>query len=248
VTTSVGQAILRQCEAMAAAAVDSERLVAGRDKLAVGTVRVTATASLAYRVILPTVGALVHKRHPGLQVDVSAGVRVLDISRSEADIAVRVMASHPTESRLICRRIGAVGYALYASPQYLRDRPLLKRGGGLRGHELISYTLEPTPFGQAFMGESLEGAHISVSTNDPFLQLKATADGLGISELACFFADDYPGVTRVWPHEPPRTWPVWWIVHEDLVRAARIRVVSSAIAQTFQREAGLLRCGKGSSA
>src|SRR5215510_3513864 len=43
VTTSAGEAILRQSAAMESAAMDLERTVAGRDRLLTGAVRVTTT-------------------------------------------------------------------------------------------------------------------------------------------------------------------------------------------------------------
>src|SRR5689334_18602502 len=50
VTTSAGDAILRQCAAMESAAMNLERVVAGRDALLAGSVRVTTTEGLAYQV------------------------------------------------------------------------------------------------------------------------------------------------------------------------------------------------------
>src|SRR4029077_19394389 len=47
--TSAGDAILRQCMAMENAALDLERIAAGRDSLVAGSVRVTATEALAYQ-------------------------------------------------------------------------------------------------------------------------------------------------------------------------------------------------------
>src|ERR1700761_8098150 len=49
VTTSAGEAILRQCAAMETAAADLERIVAGRDALLTGSVRVATTEGLAYQ-------------------------------------------------------------------------------------------------------------------------------------------------------------------------------------------------------
>jgi len=57
-TTSAGQAILRQCEAMESAALALERVAAGRDSLVTGSVRVTTTEALAYQVIAPAIAAL----------------------------------------------------------------------------------------------------------------------------------------------------------------------------------------------
>ena len=78
--TSAGQAILRQSAAMEAAALDLERAAAGRDLLAAGSVRITTTEALAYRIIVPATVSL-RKSHRDLHVVVLAGVRSLDIAR-----------------------------------------------------------------------------------------------------------------------------------------------------------------------
>src|SRR5215813_3481592 len=75
VTTSAGEAILRQCMTMENAALDLERIAAGRDSLVTGSVRVTTTETLAYQLIAPAIAAL-RQAHPELQVDLcSAYVR-----------------------------------------------------------------------------------------------------------------------------------------------------------------------------
>src|SRR5215469_1721453 len=102
-TTSAGEAILRQCAAMESAAMDLERIVAGRDALLTGSVRVTATEALAYQVIAPAIAAL-RDTHPELRIDLIVGVRSLDIARREADLAVRF--ARPAASELVCRKLG----------------------------------------------------------------------------------------------------------------------------------------------
>jgi DNA-binding transcriptional LysR family regulator len=243
-TTQAGQTILSQCEAMEVAALNLERLVSGQDSRADGLVRVTATDALTYRFVIPCIAAI-HKTHPGLQIDLLTGIRVMDIARREADLAVRVMFNRPTDSSLVCRKLGDVGFTLYASRAYLAEHGTPKRGHGLGGHDLITFMGAPVSLrSRFFMGESLEGARVLMRSNDQVAQLRATAKGLGIIELACFFGDCDSEVTRVWPDEAPTFRPLWLITHQDLRRATRIRVVSSAIAEAFQREARVLRYGQ----
>ena len=75
-----GEAILRQCAAMETAAADLERIVAGRDALLTGSVRLATTEGLAYQLIGPAIEAL-REAHPELRLDVIAGARSLDIAR-----------------------------------------------------------------------------------------------------------------------------------------------------------------------
>src|SRR6516225_2690585 len=139
-TTSAGEAILRQCMAMESAALNLERIVAGRDSLVTGSVRVTTTEALAYQLIAPAIAAL-RQTHPELRVDLIASVRSLDIARREADLAVRF--ARPATSDLVCRKLGEVGFSLYASRRYLAKSGIPKRGVGLAGYDLITFAGAP---------------------------------------------------------------------------------------------------------
>ena len=239
-TTSAGEAILRQCMAMENAALDLERVAAGRDSLATGSVRVTTTDALGYQLVVPAIAALRHA-HPDLQVDLILGVRSLDIARRDADLAVRF--ARPASSDLVCRKLGEVGFSLYATRRYLAKSGIPKRGLGLAGYDLITFAGAPAAISPVFMGESLEGARIALRCNNPLIQLKAAADDIGIAELACFLGDTSPDLVRVWPRETPAHRTVWLIVHQDMRHSARIRVVSTAIGDMFRSQRKILEQG-----
>jgi len=238
--TSAGQAILRQCEAMESAALALERVAAGRDSLVTGSVRVTTTEALAYQVIAPAIAAL-RQAHPKLQIDLIVGVRSLDIARRDADLAVRL--ARPVSPELVCRKLGQVGFSLYASRRYLAKMGVPTRGQGLAGYDLIRFTGAPAATSPFFMGESLEGARVAVRCDNPLIQLKAAASEVGIAEIACFLGDTSPDVMRIWPDEPPAIRTAWLIVHQDLRRSARIRVVSAAIGDAFRHQSKILEQG-----
>jgi DNA-binding transcriptional LysR family regulator len=238
--TSAGDAILRQCMAMENAALDLERTAAGRDSLMAGSVRVTTTEALAHQVVAPAIAAL-RQAHPGLQIDLVVGVRSLDIARRDADLAVRL--ARPSAPDLVCRKLGEMGFTLYASKRYLARAGVPKRGQGLAGHDLITFTGAPAAISPFFLGESLDGARIALRCDNPFIQRTAAANDVGIAELACFLGDSSPDLIRVWPHETPARRTVWLIMHEDMRRSARIKVVSAAITEAFRRGQGILADG-----
>lgn len=239
-TTSAGEAILRQCVAMESAALDLERVAAGRDSLVTGSVRVTTTEALAYQLIVPAIASLRHA-HPELRVDLMVGVRSLDITRRDADLAVRF--ARPTASDLVCRRLGDVRFSLYASPHYMARLGIPKRGQGLAGYDLITFTGAPIATSPFFMDESLQGARIALRCDNPLIQLKAAVSEMGIAELACFLGDSSPDLIRVWPDEAPARRTAWMIVHQDMRRSARIRAVSAAIGDVFRQQRRTLEQG-----
>lgn len=237
---AAGQAILNQAEAMEAAALAVERTATGHDSRSVGLVRLATIEVMADQVILPALAKL-REKHPQLQVDLIVGIRTLDISRRQADIAVRI--PRPTDPNLIGRKLGEIGATAYASHRYLAAHGTPKRGMGLAAHSLIDYLGAPEALGPPFLGESLEGARLAMHTTSTFAQLKAVADGIGISILPCCLADNYPELRRLWPDERPTMRPIWMVTHADLRRATKIRLVSNAIADSFTRAASVLRYG-----
>jgi DNA-binding transcriptional LysR family regulator len=135
--------------------------------------------------------------------------------------------------------------AVYASRRYLEKHGSPKRGGGLRGHSLINYMIRPSSLGVPFHGESLDGARFAMNTTGTaYTQMRAVADGVGIAELPCCLADEHPHIERVWPDERPTMRTVWLVTHEDLRRAAKIRLVSNMIVEAFERDAAVLRFGR----
>ena len=239
-TTSAGQAILRECVAMESAATDLERIVAGRDSRIAGSVRVTTTEPLAYQLVAPAIAPL-HETHPALQVDLITGVRSLDIARREADLAVRF--ARPSASDLVCRKLGEIGFSLYATKRYLSRAGIPKRGRGLAGFDLITFTGAPAATSPFFMGESLEGARVALRCDSPLIQIRAAANHVGIVEAACFLGDSSPGLVRVWPDEAPARRVAWLIMHQDLQRAARVKAVSGVITEAFRRQRKILEQG-----
>jgi DNA-binding transcriptional LysR family regulator len=241
-TTSAGQAILQQCTAMESAALDIERAAAGRDSRLMGSVRVTTTEALAYLLVGPVIASL-RQAHPDLQIDLTVGVRSLDIARREADLAVRF--ARPASSELVCRKLGEVGFSLYASQRYLAKLGVPKRGQGLGGYDLIAFTGAPAATRPFFMGESLDGARVAIRCDNPLIQLKAAANEAGVAELACFLGDSCGELVRVWPDEPPVRRTAWLVIHQDMRRAARIRVVAASIGEAFRRQRKTLEQGVG---
>jgi DNA-binding transcriptional LysR family regulator len=236
--TRAGEAVRELCEKIETTALEIERRAAGQDRELGGTVRLTATETLAARFLIPAMGAL-RKRHPELEIELIPDYRLLDLSRQQADLAMR--NARPTDPHLVCRRVGGFAITLYASRAYLaaRGRPL--RGAGLAGHDLVSWRyLLPARRGQ-FMGESVTGARIAFRSNSTLALKHAVAEGFGIGNIPCYIADTDPRLVRIWPDVTPPMQPLWLIHHEDLRRTARIKLVSDAIAATLRRESRVLR-------
>jgi DNA-binding transcriptional LysR family regulator len=79
-------------------------------------VRIAATDDIAAHVIAPHLSEF-RAFHPDIELEIVAQMDVLNLTRREADIAVR--SAKPESGDLIARRIGSWGYGLYASRSYV---------------------------------------------------------------------------------------------------------------------------------
>jgi len=142
--------------------------------------------------------------------------------------------SRPVEPAVAARRAGTLGFALYASRDYLR-RHGAPTAATLRDHALLGYdrplAAEPGPL--AWIDE-LRGGRVVLRCNTAFTLLAATAAGLGVGALPCFLADAEPELVRVLPEVRERE--IWIAVHGDLRRSARARVGLEFLAAVLSSE------------
>jgi DNA-binding transcriptional LysR family regulator len=73
--------------------------------------------------------------------------------------------------------------------------------------------------------------------------LEATRLGLGAGDLPCFIGDAAPELERVFPRERPESVGVWLVVHTDVQRSARVRVLVDELARVFRKHAARLASG-----
>ena len=99
---------------MADSVVEFERRIAGRDVKPAGELRITTVDSIAVY-LLPPILARFRQLNPGVHLDIILAAQHLNLSRRDADVAIRA-TNEPPET-LIGRRIGAIRWAVYASPK-----------------------------------------------------------------------------------------------------------------------------------
>jgi DNA-binding transcriptional LysR family regulator len=90
-----------------------ERRVAGRDVKPSGELRVTTNDSLVAHLATPMFGAFC-KQFPEIKLDVVIDNRALNLSRRDADVAIRATAEPP--ETLVGRRIASIAWSVYGSP------------------------------------------------------------------------------------------------------------------------------------
>ncbi|MBL8952978.1 MAG: LysR family transcriptional regulator [Myxococcaceae bacterium] len=226
--TEEADAIQPRFEAMESEALAMEREVTGRESEVAGPVRLTVPDIYGPVVVAPLLVELLQAQ-PRIQLELIADNRNLNLSRREADLAVRMSPS--TQVGLIVRQIGTVGSGLYASKRYL-ERKGRPRGFAFEGHDFIVYddSYQPEPEVTWYLQHARAG-RILMRTNTSRAFLGAARAGGGLAIIPEYLAAPYPELVQVLPPAKVVRRTVWLVMHRDLRRAARIRAVADFLVK-----------------
>ena len=216
---------------------DIERAVAGRDGRLEGVVRLTTSDAFS-GFFVRRLTAL-HAEHPGLLVEILSANRTFDLTRAEADLAVRMVPT--TQPDLICRQVATVGWSLFASESYISRRGPLASAAELGGHELIGYdeSLAGTP-GARWLAEYARAARIVMRGNSIGAVINAAIVGIGIALVPCYLVAGEPTIRRLVPGLLLER-EVWLVFHPDAGRIARVRRVIDFVTEVLEAERRVLR-------
>jgi DNA-binding transcriptional LysR family regulator len=216
--------------------VDREVLAAlrGVDRLdarAGGAVRLTAPEGLGLAVIAPHLEAF-GRAHPGIDLLLVAESAVANLSRREADLALRFV--RPRQRELVLRRLASVPFAPYASVRYLRGRPREPGGALVPGDELVAMheSLEGSPEA-AWLRANAPQQRVRVRVRTTLALREALVAGAGVGLLP-----DYLG-----EHPELRALGAGPVLHRDLFlvypramrSAERVRTVARFVTACVER-------------
>jgi DNA-binding transcriptional LysR family regulator len=230
VATPAGDLAVTAAEAMEHAADQFQRKMQGIDNRLSGSVRVTTSDTMASHFVLDAMRRL-HVAHPEIRVILSTGTEITNLTRREADLAVRTLK--PDNPDLISRRLVRRAMGLYAARGYIKARGMPERAAGLAGHDVVVYQAAVAPrHRERLCGEPIAQARVALEVNSGMVMLQAARMGMGVTELPCHMADGDKELVRVWP-EVADHYDVWLVMHSDLARSARVRAVADAIVASF---------------
>ena len=211
-----------------------ERRLSGQDLRPSGVVRITTTDTLGTILMrhLPAMREL----HPEIQFEVTISNAMANLSRREAEIAIRPTLDPP--EILVGRRVADIAHAIYGSRAYLSRH----EEKDLSAHDWIALddALESTVIGR-WIRENLRAAHITCRVDAlPALRDAALA-GLGLALLPCYLGDPASGLRRLTPKTlaEPRS-ALWLLTHDDLKHTARIRATLDFLVKAFASQRALL--------
>jgi DNA-binding transcriptional LysR family regulator len=199
----------------------------GLERAAAGLVRITCPSDVAEVVVAPMLGELL-ERYPGLRVELVPSEAILDLTRREADIALRIV--RPERGDLVVTKVAQVRWVLAAAPV------LAKRLGTLRSWSDAPWIgwgerLSSSWPARWVTARLPEGGDPVVRSDSFMLQVSLVASGLGVGLVPEPSAQHYGLVpVKLSPalREAASEWPVaelFLVTHRALRQVPRVSVV-----------------------
>jgi DNA-binding transcriptional LysR family regulator len=237
--TALAEALAPHAEALELSASGFAMAAEGREREVAGLVRITAPPGVAEHLLAPALPRL-FARWPKLRVALDATIAYADLSRREADLALRVQ--RPTQGDLVAKKLSEEEDALLASASYARELGRLTRADQARwitwGDELAHIPparwvaavapLESVVLRTSSIGSQLAAAEAGVGV---VLLARPYRERVGLVEvkLAPSLAGSLPPKPRgaLWLvghralREVPRIAAVWTFLEEEAARVLR---------------------------
>ena len=214
VLTREGQQLADRATGVEEAVFGVTRLAAGESSDISGQVKISAPPALASLWLAPRLGKL-REAHPALLLDLVGETGTVNLSRREADIALRL--SRPVGNALVARKLGALEFGLYGSQKYIDATDE-------SGWVFLGYDDELSEVPQHRWLKGFAGARgFAMVSNDRVSLVSATRAGMGMAVIPHVIATELGGIICVM-EAPEANREIWLTLHPDLRRSARIRV------------------------
>jgi DNA-binding transcriptional LysR family regulator len=197
-----------------------QHLVASGREL-VGVVRVTCPEPLMTRLTQSSLIDRFHARYPTLQVQFVMSDKYLDLSKGDADIALR--SGDTDDDALVGRKVGESVWAVYASQKYIDQHGQPCQMEELEQHPLIGFDDSMAKHRTAeWLRSVAPNAKIVVRNSSVLGLVNAAKSGVGLAPLPIALGSAEPDLVRVLgPVDAlTRTWRV--LTTPELRRTPRV--------------------------
>ncbi|MBV9694890.1 MAG: LysR family transcriptional regulator, partial [Alphaproteobacteria bacterium] len=173
-----------------------------------------------------------HERHPGIVVELALSDRNQDLSRRDADIAVRMM--RPQQKGLIAKKLGIIRIGLFAHRRYLARRGVPQAVEELRAHDVIGFDRDTASLRSMRDGIAIDRESFALRCDDAAAQLNALRAGFGIGACQAAVAARDRELVAVLPDLISFRLEMWLAMHEDMRASVPVRPAFDFLAAALK--------------
>lgn len=208
--------------------------VLGKDYRPSGKIRLTAPDNIAYEFLPPYLVSFLED-YPDIDLEIVVGAESLDLTRREADVAIRATTEPPPH--LIGRRVADLGWSFFAGRAYAQSPDAPMRYEELAQHRLIGADgpLRRLPPFRRLDAELSSHIRMRCSTLNAMSAIAAANFGVAL------MPDDQqrPTLSRLFGAEPVFKSTLWILTHPELRRTERIRLLIDHLFESLRGDSRL---------
>ncbi|TAK41683.1 MAG: LysR family transcriptional regulator [Betaproteobacteria bacterium] len=219
--TELGQQMVAHAERVEQAALAFEQRLKSATREVSGVLRVACPEPIVYRITQSPLLERFKAKHPGIRVEFVMSDKYIDLSKGEADVALR--SGDTDDIELVGRKIADSLWAVYASCGYIAQHGKPERVEDLERHPLVGLDESMAKHRAAtWLARVAPGATIVARNNSVLGLVYAVKSGIGIAPLPTALGDNEPELVRVLGPiaELARIWRL--LAHPDVRRTPRV--------------------------
>jgi DNA-binding transcriptional LysR family regulator len=206
--------------------------LAARDDAVSGRVRVSTTDTLLYGLVMPALGALM-ARHPQLRLELSASNELANLTRRDADLALRATRRPP--EHLVGRRLGTIRVAVFAHRRLARGMAPLDQLGAFPW--AVPDDALPEHPSVRWRRKHLPKVTPRLEVQSILAVIEAVAAGLAVGIVPLFLAASYAQVAPLTEPLAECETDLWLLAHPESRHLRRIAVVAAELARSLNLDA-----------
>lgn len=225
--TPAGYALLERGRRMEQEMAALHYLAADSQPSVQGVIRITAVDALIVHYLARHLAEL-RGLYPELAVELIGSSKSLDLSRREADIAIRL--ARPVDGDFVVRRLGPLAYSIYGSQRWPAP-------DSWEASPWVAYeqALDALPE-MRWLAETAGHERISFRCNSIDALCTAVADGLGLGILPRFIGERQSAIRCLSGAVPVLTREMWLVLPRELRDIPRIRAVGDWLVRRFEAD------------
>ncbi|MBL4627274.1 MAG: LysR family transcriptional regulator [Roseicyclus sp.] len=230
--TEAGLRLLTHAEEAEAALGRGVSALTGTGETLSGPIRIGAPDGCA-TYLLPQVCARIAERHPGLDLQILALPRVVNLSRREADLAITV--SQPKTDRLRAEKLSDYRLSLAASRDWLATHGAPDSLADLKSKPMIGYIPDMIFDAELDYLSAFGITRVPLASTSVSVQLQMARAGGGLAVVHDFALPAAPELTRVLIDQFSLTRTFWLTTHAGL-RDARLDRIAELLRDGIRGE------------
>lgn len=212
--TELGAAVLPHARSVQQAIEAFAQIVQEEGRSSQGIVRVTCPEPIAFRLTKSGILDRFHAANPGLKVEFVLSDKYVDLSKGEADVALR--SGDTDDAVLVGRKIADSLWAIYASRDYVAQHGAPSEVGDLDHHPLIGFEESMTRHrAVTWLCEVAPNATYAARNSSVLGLIYAAKASIGVAPLPMSLGDAETDLIRVLGPVPELTRPWRILAHPD---------------------------------